>query len=185
MDEDLGLFTCPRMPGGLRLMPKSCASYYIAGKRAEPWETVHHCQGCEIGARHAGESVVAKPVEHHCAACGSPSPRMIFGVVCVSCFNRLAEAIRGRNARGKPPRKWGAVRMTGLVAVVRGGLVFVGTERVKLIGRAPGVLLGPQRFLIETIGRPVNIPCPPCHGRIRHSSHGKKRHSANQWPLFD
>lgn len=123
MDEDLGLFTCPRMPGGLRLMPVSCAANYRAGKRAEPWETTHRCQGCAIGARHAGESVVAKPVEHHCTACGAPSPRLVFGVVCVSCFNRLGEALRGRNARGKIPRKWNAVRMPGLVAVVRGGLV--------------------------------------------------------------
>jgi len=50
-----GMFTCPRMPGGLRLSSQGCASSYQRGKKSEPWEIAHHCQGCEIGAGNAGE----------------------------------------------------------------------------------------------------------------------------------
>jgi hypothetical protein len=50
-----GNFTCPKLPGGLHLARAACANLYQRGKRADPWETAHHCRGCMIGARHAGE----------------------------------------------------------------------------------------------------------------------------------
>jgi len=151
--DTVEMFTCPRMPGGLRLSPASCASSYQRGKKAEKWETAHLCQGCDIGAQHAGE-VVAKIVErpmHRCRACGAQSYRLVHGIICVSCFNRLAEALKGKNARGKMPLKWRAYVNAANVAMVRRGrFLFAGQGRLTYISRAPQVLPGSQRSLWDT-----------------------------------
>lgn len=110
---------------------------------------------------------------------------MVFNLICISCFNRLAEAIKGRNARGQMPRKWRPVQTGKAMAVVRGGLVFVGRGQVQLIARAPGILLGQQRSLIETsvIGRMVEIPFTHQPVMVRPLMHKPRRLPA-QWPLF-
>lgn len=95
------LVACPRIPGALRLSTASCARSYKAGKSAEPWETAHHCLGCEIGARHAGEKIIVVPPPRHvCVRCGTHSRRLVGKLVCISCFNRQREYIIGANARG-------------------------------------------------------------------------------------
>ncbi len=72
----------------------------------------------------------------------------------------MAEAIRGRNARGKTPKKWCPIVLSkGGTAVVKGGLVFVGAAgRVHFIARAPQILVGPEGYWGKTIGEMVEVP---------------------------
>lgn len=153
------IFTCPNMPGGLRLSVASCADSYRRGKTAQAWQTLHHCKGCAIGALHAGEAPPVEKPRYRCS-CGAQSTRLIQGVLCVSCYNRLAEALKGRNARGKRPLKWRAVHLSAgkwggtsapaLTFVRRGLFLYVGQSKPVAIARAPWPFSGNQRSLLET-----------------------------------
>ena len=84
------------------------------------------CRGCPIGAAHAGETAVyySKLYDANmCTRCGrGTSRRMIFGRLCISCYNREREFIRGRNAKGTVPRKHQLARRTIRYAVEGGGV---------------------------------------------------------------
>lgn len=106
-------FTCPRHAGGLRLTPAACAAMWRRGKAADPLDSIALCQGCAIGAGHAGEpmaapapSVPPKVCVRCGAVCGLAGPRLVPSRgVCVSCYNREREIARGADRRGKVPRK--------------------------------------------------------------------------------
>lgn len=100
------LFTCPRQPGDLRLSSAACAQLFARGKRAESWDPVRRCQGCPIGAAHAGESVPEAPAppRHACLRCGKTGLRLVRrGQLCVSCLNRELELRSGKFRRKRPP----------------------------------------------------------------------------------
>jgi hypothetical protein len=104
---DLHLFTCPNRQGNLRLTPTAFASSW----RRHRADKGHQCQGCPVGAEHAGEPAPAPPppapAPGACALCGRRRReigRLIFNALCPSCYNRLAEAAKGQNARGHPPQ---------------------------------------------------------------------------------
>lgn len=144
-EATLELIACPRMPGGLRLSPASCARSYQAGKTAEPWETSHHCQGCEIGARNAGEKViVVPPRQHFCARCGDPTHRLIGRLLCASCFNRQREYVIGANARGTPTFAYQAPAIwdTDLGIQVGRDAAEVATVCQRLLDRRPAWVEG-------------------------------------------
>lgn len=68
----------------------------------------HACRLCPIGAVHAGEVAASmSPLKGTltCARCHRMAGRLIHGMVCVSCYNRGAEWIKGRNAKGTAPVK--------------------------------------------------------------------------------
>ena len=153
-------FQCPTQPGSLILSPKSCADMYQRGKRAEKWETAHHCRGCPIGAKHAGESVpvLAPTSTERCTHCGETAFKLVYGRLCVSCYNRLAEALTGKNARGKVPKKLSATYAGDLSWARCGGVIYVAVSgQVRMISRAPGVLPGSQWSLFDTI-EPCKYP---------------------------
>lgn len=146
------MFLCPRMPGGLRLSTSSCAISYQHGKVAESWETAHICQGCQIGARHAGEqvpAVVEKP-RYQCRSCGDTSYRLVCGLICVSCYNRMAEAIKSRNARGKTPIKWRVASLPFGTFVYSGLFQYYGRTKITRITRNRNYLL-PQLYLWDAV----------------------------------
>jgi hypothetical protein len=99
----LQFFDC--QPYRARLTTKSCADRWRTAQRATGMAAARfeRCRTCPVGAIHAGETVVyysplyGKPV---CSRCGRGSlRRMILGAtLCISCFNRQNEFIRGRNA---------------------------------------------------------------------------------------
>ncbi len=110
------LFTCPKTPGHLKLSPEACAARWRCARRekADVGHPLRFCRSCAIGVRHAG--VVMMPqtpgahelrrlVERCCSRCGRQARRLISGRLCPSCYNRHAEVLRARNARGKLPRK--------------------------------------------------------------------------------
>src|SRR3546814_6998214 len=91
------------------------------------------CADCPTGALHAarlGIRVVRGKTRvsytRPCCRCGRHEFRLIGARLCISCWNREREWIRGRNAKGNPPTiklQWYEVRM-----VAPGGLA--GTRAV-------------------------------------------------------
>lgn len=142
MSKKLNLFTCDRHPGNLRLTPSACAKSYSRGKHSEVWDSAHHCRGCLTGADHAGENVPAVAEDRTCRLCGKKrGTKTVYGCVCISCYNRLAEAFKGRNAKGKSPQKMCGRQIGGLVIVARETIVFAGSGgRLAWMARAPGML---------------------------------------------
>lgn len=83
------------------LSDKSCAAQYQRAKG-----TASKCNGCEIGAEHAGERVVVTLPELFCVRCGCTHRRVVAKMtrsLCTSCYNRAEEVHKGRNAKGKYP----------------------------------------------------------------------------------
>lgn len=100
------LFTCHRHVGSLRLTTAACAKNWQRAKHAQPWDALRPCQGCPVGAAHAGAPVpppqVAAPNRHYCVRCNQYASRLLTDGVCVSCKNREYELNKGRDRRGKP-----------------------------------------------------------------------------------
>lgn len=66
------------------------------------------CRLCPVGAVHAGETAASmSPLKGSmtCSRCHRTATRLIGRHVCPSCYNRAAEVIKGRNAKGKAPVK--------------------------------------------------------------------------------
>lgn len=86
----------------------SCAARWKLANHEKLPDPMNRCTGCEVGAEHAGERlIVVSPIQAHrvCCRCLRSASRLIRGVICVSCFNRELEVIKGRNAKGLPPVK--------------------------------------------------------------------------------
>lgn len=99
------LFECPRHTGNLRLTTASCAQNWRRAKKAEPWDTLRVCRGCDIGAGHAGEDPIpASPADRECLRCGATDKRLLRGQICISCYNRERELLTGRYRRQAPPQ---------------------------------------------------------------------------------
>ena len=105
------MFTCERM--NTRLTVKGCARMFIAAQdpanKPKPWESRSACMTCLTGARNAGRAIspVAEQVQalsKVCPRCLRPTDRLIHKRLCVSCYNRQGEVVKGRNAKGGSPR---------------------------------------------------------------------------------
>ncbi|MFZ4537894.1 hypothetical protein [Propionivibrio sp.] len=87
-----------------------CATMYRDAKKLPLGACVplEKCLGCPIGALHAGDKAPQakeRPVGTLiCSRCHHPAARIICGGVCVSCYNREREMIKGKNGKGVPPR---------------------------------------------------------------------------------
>lgn len=105
------LFTCTRHKGDLTLTAQGCAQMWRRAQqqKLEPGLMPSPCRGCAIGAAHAGEKLpelrLPSEVDRICSRCHRPSPRFIYGRLCVSCFNREREWIKGKNAKGTRPTR--------------------------------------------------------------------------------
>ena len=93
--------------------------------RAEPFEALYHCRGCQLGAAHAGEkavatSEVAEAIRNVCPRCRRlANSRLIGGRLCISCYNRDREARISRNRKGGRPALADALH-SEIVAVIEG-----------------------------------------------------------------
>ena len=128
MDGAPVTFECPRIPGKLWLMPEACAKSWKDGNGSDPDKRMkfHYCTRCPIGAKNAGcdSLAVVNPyyMRKRCPRCDRPSARMIGGRVCVSCYNRELEVLKGRDGRGKVPKNLPQVRPVMVAALVNGRL---------------------------------------------------------------
>jgi hypothetical protein len=97
----------------MTLSKAGCARLWLSAQekenRPKEWEGRFSCIGCRVGAMSAGKSmpVTAEAVEAWrmvCPRCRKPAQRMIKERFCISCFNRAAEVLRGKNSKGNPPK---------------------------------------------------------------------------------
>lgn len=103
-------FRCERLRANLSVT--SCAARWREANAKGAPERLANCNGCPIGAEHAGEPLVlSSPLYDRriCTRCHRPSDRLINEEHCPSCYNREREFIIGRNAKGTRP-----VKNTGL-----------------------------------------------------------------------
>ena len=98
-------------PKSMSLTRSGCARLWSSarGSAPQPWEGRAACVACRDGAINSGFTPspvagLAEAVARVCPRCLRSSSRIINGRLCVSCYNRHAEALRGRNARGGRPR---------------------------------------------------------------------------------
>lgn len=99
----LHLFQCE--PYRARLTSKACAARYREANdaRGREAERIVHCRSCPIGASHAGVDQTYFSQYYDtllCPRCHKTWLRIIKGRVCVSCYNRERELVRGYNAKG-------------------------------------------------------------------------------------
>lgn len=130
--EPLKMFDCE--PQRMRLTVGGCARLWRGAQERRPgaWEGRHACVACPVGAKHAGINIspVARETEvlrTVCCRCQKPAMRLINNRHCISCYNRHAEALKGKNARGGRPALCDHLREVG-VAVSAGDDVRVEIE---------------------------------------------------------
>lgn len=98
------MFRCEKKRASLTTT--ACSAMWTGGSTKNSDDRFWQCKGCAIGAKHAGvgdatlSPLFAAPI---CARCGSGATRLIHGHLCVSCYNRAREWIKGCNARGTVP----------------------------------------------------------------------------------
>ena len=99
---DADYFACERLRATLSVA--TCASRYRASADGESYIS---CLRCPIGAKHAGVAVsdpsVATPKT--CTRCFQQSTRMVLGRLCVTCYNRTRETLKGANSKGGVPKE--------------------------------------------------------------------------------
>lgn len=100
-------FRCERMRA--TLATAACSAMW---RRANDLNDGTHaaCRLCALGSVHAGEVAASmSPLKGTltCARCHRAGGRLIGKMLCVSCYNRQAEVIKGRNAKGTAPVKVG------------------------------------------------------------------------------
>lgn len=65
------------------------------------------CHNCPIGASHAGKTVDhAEYKVRECVRCHEYSQRLVHGLLCVSCYNRQQEVLKGKDRRGRTPKPY-------------------------------------------------------------------------------
>jgi hypothetical protein len=104
----------------------SCGKNYAAAPLASKTGRLEACVGCPVGLAHSGSLLtslvpsVAPPVPEsglYCVRCrrsGRDQDSRLVGrmrlvrghSICVSCFNREREVLKGANAKGAKPKKW-------------------------------------------------------------------------------
>lgn len=112
--SDVTYFEQPGAPGqyfrcsayASTLSTMSCAGMFRAEKGRQNGRHPH-CNGCAVGASHAGEAPPPAPGMFGakiCPRCTKGATRFVRGI-CVSCINREYELERGYNAKGTAPCK--------------------------------------------------------------------------------
>lgn len=113
--EKIDYFEIPELPGKplfrcekrrASLSAEACAGLWTKGNQKGADDRFWLCKGCQVGAQHAGVGdATLSPIYAAalCARCHRGTTRLIGGHLCVSCYNRSREWIKGRNARGNAP----------------------------------------------------------------------------------
>lgn len=107
------VFDCQKLNASLSAA--SCAKSFLRQQNFA-------CMGCATGRRHAGRRPLPLPRKHYgdfedigrfplaaliakkCTRCGEAAPRLIANIICIPCYNRQAEVVKGRNGKGRFPR---------------------------------------------------------------------------------
>ena len=104
--QEVRLFRCPTYR--CDLSPTSCAARFMAAQALTDAGAMglpgYDCKRCEIGAAHADAKGFKLKRKSECIRCGEWSYKLIRGLICVSCFNRQQEVLKGQDRRGRPPK---------------------------------------------------------------------------------
>lgn len=83
------------------LTPAACAARFREAKNPFK-DDFSRCRYCPVGAAHAGKPPEVKPPSD-CVRCGKWAGKLVRGLLCVPCYNRQLEVLRGRDRRGREP----------------------------------------------------------------------------------
>jgi hypothetical protein len=122
-------FDCTRLHAGLTT--SACADMWRQANEGRS-ERYTACRACPVGATHAGVSNASRsPIRGAlvCARCARGATRLIHSHLCVSCFNREREIIKGRNARGVAPTKLAPLAPRKICYMTNGRVVVKRMER--------------------------------------------------------
>lgn len=122
-------FTCERLYASLTVT--SCAERWreAANPHADRYSA---CRACPVGAAHSGvANASVSPLRGSlvCSRCGGGQMRLIRGNLCVSCYNREREVIKGKNARGMVPTKLAKLDPRTICYASNGAVHVARTER--------------------------------------------------------
>ena len=130
----------------------SAAQAKHAEGKLEPWEGIATCRTCPIGAKNAGREAEAvfqpaAALACICPRCDRPAARLINERLCISCYNRDREALRGRDAKGRRPR------LCDQLHDERIAVMADGSARIQIVSR----VIGPVEAMIH-ISRNAKAP---------------------------
>jgi hypothetical protein len=106
---DQDLFRCT--PWRATLSIPACAKRWTEAQtaRQERGEELRLCRQCPTGAIHAGKPFIHRSTvfaNNTCPRCRrGTSRRMVGNRVCIGCYNRHREVLKGRNGKGTAPLK--------------------------------------------------------------------------------
>jgi hypothetical protein len=126
---DRVMFACERMRANLQV--DACAGMWQEANGKTPPERLAMCKTCPVGACHAGEDafdVSALRGTGLCARCHRGGFRLVGGDICVSCWNRAREVIKGCNRRGKEPLNHPPLNARSIRVMVDGAPVVIRRE---------------------------------------------------------
>lgn len=105
--------TLPGIPGEYFRCDKLAAEFTTdsCAKRWQGQQTRDHigmpCYRCPIGASHANKAVDHDQYrKFECVRCHQHSHKLVRGLICVSCYNRQQEVLKGQDRRGNPPKAY-------------------------------------------------------------------------------
>lgn len=159
------VFDCPKLNASLSAA--SCAKSFLHQQNFA-------CMGCTTGRRHAGRGPLPLPRKHYgdfedigrfplaaliakkCTRCGEAAPRLIANVVCIPCYNRQAEVVKGRNSKGSFPRVAAARLRMGYALVSYeadlAGAFYPGGQKRASVGGLPVIEdLGGGVFFLRAV----------------------------------
>jgi hypothetical protein len=121
----------------MRLTTPGCSRLWLSAQAdpPKPWEGRSACVTCPIGAANSGRQIsrVAEDIailSKACPRCLRQTDRLIKGLHCVSCYNRQAEADKGRNRKGTKPRLCGVLHLQDFEVMQGGQPMYVAKGRV-------------------------------------------------------
>lgn len=138
-------FELPELPGKrmFRCEPRRailqvdrCSDMWKAGHVKDAPERYLLCRGCQLGAQHAGATeATLSPIYAStiCGRCHCTGARLIGGHLCVSCYNRELEYLKGRTRRGRIPRNHPTLYRVGVRYSAEG------KSRVRTMERVTGL----------------------------------------------
>ena len=104
--QSIRAFTCTRYR--CDISPASCAARFTGAQsltdKAGMGHPAYECKHCPIGAQHAGVQSLKPRRRAECVRCRQWSSKLVRGLLCVSCFNRQQEVLKGQDRRGHPPK---------------------------------------------------------------------------------
>jgi hypothetical protein len=166
----------PDIPGEYFRCGRLSAEFSVdsCGKRWKACQGKEHlgmaCYRCPIGAAHADASVThAQYQKPECVRCHQLAGKLVRGLLCVSCYNRQQEVLKGQDRRGRVPN---AYERAGQLAPQNKKLVRIHLFEVRYVppgGREVATLryLGADRqeamlaVLRQHPQPPVIVACAP------------------------